>query len=132
MIDDMGIFRTTIEITPYPDHETRLELTDVMVDTGSQYTWIPRPLLEGLGVQPVRTERFETADGRIFAREVGFAMVFTAGRGTPTTGAFAGKDDMTLLGAFALEGLNLRVDVVRQELVPGGPIPVAGALAAAA
>ena len=35
-----------------------------------------------------------------------------------------------LLGAFGLEGLNLRVDVARRELVPAGPIPAAGARAA--
>lgn len=127
MIDDMGIFRTTIAIAPLQDQMSRRELRDVMVDTGSEYTWIPRPLLEELGVAPARTERFEAADGRIFEREVGFAMVFTAGRATPTIVVFAELDDMTLLGAVALEGLNMRVDMVRRELVPAGPVPVAAA-----
>ena len=127
MIDDMGIFRTTIAIAPLQDQMSRRELRDVRVDTGSEYTWIPRPLLEELGVAPARTERFEAADGRIFEREVGFAMVFTAGRATPTIVVFAELDDMTLLGAVALEGLNMRVDMVRRELVPAGPVPVAAA-----
>jgi hypothetical protein len=34
---------------------------------------------------------------------------------------------MTLLGCRALEGLNLRIDVVTKELVPAGPVPVAAA-----
>src|SRR5687768_17048456 len=127
MIDDMGIFRTTIAIAPWQDPSRRRDLPHVMVDTGSEYTWIPRPLLEELGVTPARIERFETADGRIFEREVGFAMVFTANRAAPTIVVFAGEDDMTLLGAVALEGLNLRVDLVRRELVPAGPVPVAAA-----
>ena len=127
MVDDMGIFRTTIAIARLQDQVSRRELRDVMVDTGSEYTWIPRPLLEELGVAPARTERFETADGRIFEREVGFAMVVTAGRATPTIVVFAERDDMTLLGAVALEGLNMRVDMVRRELVPAGPVPVAAA-----
>lgn len=127
MIDDMGIFRTTIAIAPLQDQNRRRELSDVMVDTGSEYTWIPRALLEELGVEAARTERFETADGRIFGREIGFAMVFTAGRATPTIVVFAEQDDMTLLGAVALEGLNMRVDMVRRELVPAGPVPVAAA-----
>jgi hypothetical protein len=46
MIDDMGIFRTTIELSRWPGHETRLLLRDVMVDTGSEYSWIPRTQLE--------------------------------------------------------------------------------------
>lgn len=133
MIDDtfaslsagMGLFRTTITITPWPGHAERRELHDVLVDTGTEYTWIARALLEELGVEPARTERFETADGRIFERDVGFAMVFTSGRAAPTIVVFAEGDDTTLLGAVALEGLNLRVDLVRKELVPAGPVIVA-------
>ena len=128
MIDDMGIFRTTITIAPWQDHDRRRELTDVMVDTGSEYTWLPRPFLEELGVEPARTERFETADGRIFERDIGFAMVFTAGRATPTIVVFGAEGDMTLLGAITLEGLNMRVDLVRRELVPAGPVIVAARL----
>ena len=54
MLDDMGIFRTDIAITPLHDHDRRRELTDVMVDTGSEYTWIPRTLLEELRIGPER------------------------------------------------------------------------------
>jgi hypothetical protein len=81
-------------------------------------------------VEPARIERFEAADGRILEREIGFAMVFAAGRASPTIVVFAGAGDMVLLGAVALEGLNLRVDLARRELVPAGPIPVAIARAA--
>lgn len=125
MIDEMGIFRTTVEFSPLHDHGRRRELRDVMVDTGSEYTWLPRTLLDELGVAPTRSERFETADGRILEREIGFAMVFAASRSSPTIVAFAGPGDMVLLGALALEGLNLKVDLNRRELVPAGPIPVA-------
>lgn len=76
MIESMGIPRTTIEIAPLHDAEARRTLSDVMVDTGSEYSWAPAPLLLELGVKPVRTDRFETADGRILEREVGFALFF--------------------------------------------------------
>jgi len=125
MLDEMGIFRTTVELSPLHDHSRRRELRDVMVDTGSEYTWISRQLLEELGIKPIRNERFESADGRILEREIGFAMVFAGGRSSPTIVAFAGEGDMVLLGAIALEGMNLRVDLARRELVPAGPIPVA-------
>jgi len=125
MIDEMGIFRTTVELAPLHDHSKRRELRDVMVDTGSEYTWVPRELLDELGIKPSRTERFESADGRIIEREIGFALVFTAGRASPTIVTFAGEGDMVLLGALALEGMNLRVDLARRELVPAGPVPVA-------
>ncbi|MGH7696730.1 MAG: hypothetical protein ACRENH_17205 [Gemmatimonadaceae bacterium] len=87
-------------------------------------------LLDELGVVPTRTERLQAADGRILEREIGFAMVFAAGRSSPTIVVFAGEGDMVLLGALALEGMNLRVDLVLRELVPAGPVPVAIARAA--
>ena len=125
MINDMGILRTTLSVAALhaPDH--RREVRDVMVDTGSEYNWIPEPLLAELGVVPVRTDRFETADGRVLEREVGFALIHAAGRSTATVVVFAQGGDMMLLGAIGLEGMNLRIDLVRRELVPAGPVPVA-------
>jgi hypothetical protein len=40
---------------------------------------------------------------------------------------FAEATDMTLLGAHSLEGLNLKIDPVRKELVPAGPVIAAAA-----
>ena len=125
MIDRMGIVRTTIEIAALHNSEARRTLADVMVDTGSEYNWAPADLLRELGVKPVRTDRFETADGRILERQVGFALFFAAGRSSPAVAVFAMPDDMILLGAHGLEGMNLRVDLTRRELVPAGPIPAA-------
>jgi hypothetical protein len=52
-------------------------------------------------------------------------MIHTAGRSSPTIVVFAGDGDMVLLGAHGPEGLNLRVDLGRKELVPAGPVPAA-------
>ena len=127
MIDDMGIFRTTVVVAHFADSVTRRELGDVMVDTGSEYNWIPRDVLEELGVHAERDESFETADGRILRRRVGFARIFVGGRSAITAVVFAEPGDMVLLGAVGLETLNLRVDLGRKELVPAGPVPVAAA-----
>lgn len=127
MIDDMGIFRTTLSISSLTDTDRRRQLENVMVDSGSEYNWIPREILDDLGINVVRTQRFETADRRILDREIGFAMLYAAGRATPTIVVFAEPDDMVLLGIFGLEGLNVRIDLARKELVPAGPLPVAAA-----
>src|SRR5690349_25063068 len=115
MIDEMGIFRTSLQISSLTNPDRRSELTKVMVDTGAEYSWIPRSVLEDLGIQAARIDRFETADGRILEREVGFAMLYGANRSSPTIVVFAGEGDMVLLGAFGLEGLNVRVDLGRKE-----------------
>jgi predicted aspartyl protease len=76
-------------------------------------------------VTPVRIDRFETADGRVLEREIGFALVYAAGRSAPSIVVFAQDHDLVLLGAHGLEGLNLRVDLGRKKLVPAGPVPAA-------
>jgi len=129
MIDEMGIFRTEVEIAAFHPDGERLVLHDVMVDTGSEYNWMPADALRELGVIPVRVDRFETADGRILERDIGFAFFYAAGRSTLAIAVFAKPGDMILLGAHGLEGMNLRVDLVRRELVPAGPVPAASAFA---
>src|SRR5215469_16661427 len=125
MIDDMGIFRTTLSVAALATPDHRRELTGVMVDTGSAYNWIPTEVLVDLGVTPARVDRFETADGRILEREVGFALLYAGGRSAAAAVVFAREGDMVLLGAHGLEGLNLRVDLARKELIPAGPVPAA-------
>ena len=125
MIDDMGIFRTTLSLAAMTAPDERRDLVDVLVDTGSEYNWLPTALLLELGVAPVRIDRFETADGRVLEREIGFALLYAGGRSTATIVVFAQEGDMVLLGAHGLEGMNLRVDLVRRELIPAGPVPVA-------
>lgn len=127
MIDDMGVFRTTIAVAHIIRPNEKRTLADVMVDTGSEYTWMPRQVLEELAVEAERVEAFETADGRVLSRPVGFARIFAGGRSAPTAVVFAEPGDMTLLGAQGLEVLNLRIDLGRKELVPAGPVPVAAA-----
>jgi len=132
MVDDMGLFRTTIAIAPLASPDRRIELADVLVDTGSEYNWLPATLLDNLGIAAVRVDRFETADGRVLERDVGFAMIYAGGRSTPTLVVFANDSDIVLLGAIALEGLNLRVDLLRRQLVSAGPVPVASSAGAIA
>ena len=127
MIEDLGIFRTTVGVASLSDPQRRIDVEHMMVDTGSEYTWIAEERLAELGVTPVRVDRFETADGRILERHVGFAMLHAGGRSAPSVVVFAQARDLVLLGAHGLEGLNLRVDLGRKELVPAGPVPAATA-----
>ena len=130
MIDEMGIFRTTVAVAHVARPHDWRQLRDVMVDTGSEYNWMPRRLLDELGVRVERVDRFRTADGRVLTREIGFALLSPGGRSTATIVAFADDGDMVLLGAHGLEGLNMRVDLATKELVPAGPVPAASSNAA--
>lgn len=126
-MDDMGTFRTSVRVAHVARPDEWRELRDVMVDTGSEYNWLPASVLADLGIAPERVERFETADGSVIERDIAFALLAAGGRATATIVVFARDGDMVLLGAHGLEGMNLRVDLVGRELVPAGPIPVAAA-----
>jgi len=126
-MDDMGVFRTTIEVQNLDMLGSRKALPETMVDTGSEYTWIPRRVLEELSIRAQRKQAFEVADGRRIERDIGYALVRAGGTEAPDLVVFAEAGDMTLLGAHSLEGLNLKIDPIRKELVPAGPVIAAAA-----
>jgi clan AA aspartic protease len=123
---DAGTFRTTILVESAERRGDTRTVENALVDTGSEFTWVPREVLESLGIRPEMTQRFLIADGRELERPVGIAIVHAAGTKAPDFVVFAEPGDMVLLGARSLEGMNLRVDALRKQLVPAGPI-LAGA-----
>jgi predicted aspartyl protease len=125
------MLRTTIAIENPLRPGTRHELPDTLVDTGAELSWVPRPVLEGLGIAPRKRVQFRMADGSIIERVVGFAMVHAGGTEAPDDVVFGDPDDLVLLGAHSLQGLNLKVDLVGMRLVAGGPMLAACELAAA-
>ena len=119
---DMGLLYTSFEIAHLERRGDLRIVPDALVDTGSAYTWIPRPLLKSLGVAAERKQGFVVADGRSLERDTGYALVRAAGAEAPDLVVFAEAGDMVLLGSHSLEGLNLKIDPVRKALVPAGPV----------
>lgn len=123
----IGLFSTTLEVEDLARARPRVRIAEVVVDTGSEMTWVPAPVLESVGIARDKVQRFRLADGSVIARDVGFAFLHAAGHYTVDEVVFGEPDDLPLLGARTLEGLNLRVDPVRKELVHGGPVITAPA-----
>lgn len=123
----MGLFRTTIEIENWESRGRRRPVADALVDTGSEYTWVPRDVLQSLGIEPQRKQAFIVAHGRRIERDIGYALVRAAGTEAPDLVVFAEPGDLILLGTRSLEGLNLKVDPLRKALVPAGPVIAASA-----
>jgi predicted aspartyl protease len=127
MIDDIGIFRTDIEIEGHTRRgETRL-LRGVLVDTGAEYSWVPASVLDELGIERVKWVRFQQADGTVLERAMGYAIVRAGGAETSDDVVFGERNDLVLLGARTLEGMNLKLEIVAKRLVPAGPVPAAAA-----
>jgi predicted aspartyl protease len=118
----MGLFYTTVEVQDLERRHPPRPMLHTLVDSGSEYTWIPRDVLEELGVAAQRKQGFIVADGRRIDRDIGYALVRAGGSEAPELVVFAETGDMVLLGAHSLEGLNVRIDPVRKELVPAGPV----------
>src|ERR1035441_8687198 len=71
--------------------------------------------------------QFQLANGQIVSRSVGYAVLRVDKAETVDEVVFAERGDLQLLGARALEGLNLHVDSRRKRLVAAGPIVSAAA-----
>jgi predicted aspartyl protease len=126
-VSDMGNFRISIAIEHPAKRSTLRSIDHVLVDTGSEFTWVPAAVLEELGVAREAVQRFAVADGRVLERAIGIAIVHAEGTLAPDWVLFAEDSDLVLLGAHSLEGLNLRVDSRAKRLVPAGPIVTAAA-----
>ena len=124
-MSDMGTFRINIEIENPVLPGRRSVLPSVLVDTGSELSWVPASILESLGIERLKVSRFRQANGTILERWVGLAWIHVAGTFTGDDVVFGEPGDMTLLGARTIEGLNLRVDPVAKQLVDAGPAPAA-------
>ena len=105
------------------DRKRSASVAKILVDTGSEYTWIPEPALERIDVAREKKDLvFVMANGQTVTRSVGFAVVRVNEHFTVDEVVFGEKGDLALLGARTLEGLNLRVDSRAKKLVAAGPI----------
>jgi len=50
----MRTLRTAVGVENFSQRGGVSELPETMVDTGSEFTWIPRSVLEALGIRPAR------------------------------------------------------------------------------
>lgn len=124
----MGTFHVGAKIESIVDRTRSAKLSRLLVDTGSEYTWVPEPVLERIGIQREKKDlEFIMANGQKITRSVGFAIVRVDKYFTVDEVVFAEKGDLLLLGARSLEGLNLTVDPRRKKLVAAGPLPAATA-----
>jgi len=122
----MGTFYTSCRIENHVDRARALRISKLLVDTGSEYTWVPAATLQKIGVAREKKDlHFVMANGQIITRSVGFVILRVGSTFTIDEVVFAEPGDLALLGPRTLEGLNLTVDSVRKRLVAAGPLPAA-------
>jgi predicted aspartyl protease len=121
-----GPFHVGALIENHADRKQSFRVGKLLVDTGSEHTWLPESLLDKIGVRREKKDvSFVMANGTIVTRSIGFVIVHVEKFFTIDEVVFAEKGDRFLLGARTLEGLNLTVNPTRKRLVASGPIPAA-------
>jgi predicted aspartyl protease len=122
----VGTFHVGARIENVAERRKSASIPRLLVDTGSEYTWIPETVLEKIGVKREKKDvAFVMANGTRITRSVGFAVVHVAGTFTVDEVVFGESGDLALLGARSLEGLSLTVGPRRKRLVAAGPLPAA-------
>ena len=113
----MSLFRTNV-VAKNPKDETRAtSAIEVLVDTGSELTWLPAELIRAVGIEPRRNRTFTTATGQPVQRPVGYAVLASDGHETIDEVVFGEKGDLQLLGVRTLEGFGVVVDPLGHRLV---------------
>ena len=122
----MGTFSVPCRISHVVDRSRSIELSQLLVDTGSEYTWVTGKVLEDIGIDREKKDlHFVMDNGKKITRSIGFAILHVDDKFTIDEVVFAEPGDLLLLGARTLEGLNLTVDSRLKKLVAAGPLPAA-------
>jgi predicted aspartyl protease len=122
----MGTFYAGCIVSNFMDRNRAVGVPKLLVDSGSECTWIAAETLERIGVAAEKKDMlFQLANGGTISRTVGFAIIRFGDRFTVDEVVFAQEGDLQLLGARTLEGLNLIVDPAQKRLIAAGPLPAA-------
>jgi predicted aspartyl protease len=124
----MGLFDVGCKVENHRDGKSAV-IPRLMVDTGSEFTWIDARVLEEIGIERRKKDlQIQMANGQIITRSVGYAILRVEKSETTDEIVFAEPGDLSLLGCRALEGLQLRVDSRAKKLVAAGPVIAATAV----
>ena len=119
----MGAFRVDIEICRAGRRAKWVRGRGVLVDSGSEMTWLPEARLRSIGVEMFKRDQvFVMANGQEITRDVGIAVIRSGEFKTVDEVVFARSGAHSFLGARTLEGFNASVDSRRKRLVAVGPI----------
>jgi predicted aspartyl protease len=118
----MGTFHVDCTVQNYAQPRKQAAVHGLVVDTGSDSTWIAEKTLSALGIVREKKDlKFVMANGQTITRSIGFAVIRLNDHFTIDEVVFAEPGDLLLLGARTLEGLGLRVDSRAKKLVAAGP-----------
>ena len=113
----MSKFMVNLTAVNPSERQRRTPPVEVMVDTGSEVSWLPKKELQNIGINPEGKKRFVMADKHVIERDIGYAILTAEGYSTIDEVVFAEDNDMSLLGVRTLEGFSVMVDNIGHRFV---------------
>jgi predicted aspartyl protease len=118
----MGVFYIDCEVINVAKPAKRITVPKLLVDSGSEFSWIPEADLKKIGVSVAKKDQpFLMANGQTITRSIGYAILRAGGFETVDEVVFGQAGDLCLLGARTLEGFGATVDPRKKRLVASGP-----------
>ena len=107
---------TAAKVRVFSPDRKMSSLVELLVDTGSTYSWIDADVLKELGIESRAVWKFKSIDGRMIERGIGHAYMECLGEVGPSVVVFAERQDGKVLGLHALQGMRLEVAPTTGEL----------------
>jgi predicted aspartyl protease len=114
---DVSAYRVNVVARNPKDEDRATPPIEVLVDTGSELTWLPEEALRQIGVTPRHKRSFITATGQVVIRDVGYAILAAEGFETADEVVFAEPGDANLLGVRTVEGFGVTVDSIGHRFI---------------
>ena len=118
----MSLFKVSVVARNTKDETLPSAPLEALVDSGSELTWLPRDVLLGIQITPLRKRSFLTATQQRVSRDTGYAILSAEDFETVDEVVFAEPGDMTRPGVRTLEGFGVMVDNVAPRFVATGTI----------
>jgi predicted aspartyl protease len=122
----MGTFRVDAELINTRQPARKVTVPQLLVDSGSEFTWVPEAILKKAGIQVAKKDvPLVMAKGQTITRSMGYAIVRAEGFETIDEVVFGQPGDLSHLGSRTLKGFGALVDAQKKKLVAAGPHPAA-------
>ena len=119
----MGVFAAEIEIRKPTARAKFYVVGGIMVDTGSELSWVSEKTLRDAGISVrKKNQPFVMANGDKVVGDLGYAVIRYGGFETIDGVVFAQETDLQLLRSRTLEGFTATVDPASKRLVSAGPM----------
>lgn len=110
----MGLTRIVVTLRKFGSEESFT--STFLVDTGCLDSMAPSAQLRKIGIEPVRKELYELANGERKEYELGYGEMTFMGKSVPGQIIFGPDDCEPILGVITLESAGFVVDPIAERL----------------